>query len=389
MTIQEPVMSTEDLNEELGIFREMVCQFIENEVAPNYEQWEEDKVIPQSFWQEMGSQGLLCCDIPEEYGGFGTDFRFNMIVVEEMARAGYFALSTNITVHADICAHYLLNMGTEAQKQQYLPKLVTGECIAAICMTDPSAGSDLQGMKTNAKLVDGNYVLNGSKTFITNGQNSSLYIVAARTNMDVKAAKGMSLFLVDGDAKGFVRGQNLNKIGQHAGDTSELFFEDVVLSPDTVLGNVDQGFITLMQELPRERLALACGAVAHAEGALKLAVEYVNERHAFGKPLAALQDIKFKLAEMYTQTEIHRVLVESYKEMHMAKELTTTQASIAKYAATEMECKVIDMALQMFGGYGYMLEYPISRFYIDARVQKIYGGTNEIMKEVISRQISV
>lgn len=378
-----------EMNEELGIFREMVCSFLDNEVAPHYEQWEKDKIIPKDLWLKMGEQGLLCCDIPEEYGGFGTDFRFNMVVCEELAKAGFFALSTNVTVHSDICAHYLLNMGTEEQKQQYIPKMVTGEIIGAICMTDPSAGSDLQGMKTNAKLVDGKYLLNGSKTFITNGQNASLYIVAARTNMEVKAAKGMSLFLVDGDKPGFKRGQNLHKMGQHAGDTSELFFEDVELSPDQILGSPNQGFIALMQELPRERLALACGAVAHAEGALKLAIEYVHERKAFGEPLAALQDIRFKLAEMYSQTETHRVLIESYKEKLMNKALSAADASMAKYVCTDMECKVIDMALQMFGGYGYMMEYPISRYYIDARVQKIYGGTNEIMKEVISRELKV
>ena len=380
---------TDNMTEELNIFREMVVSFIENEVAPHYEQWEKDKIVPKVLWQKMGEQGLLCCDIPEEYGGFGADFRFNMVVGEEFARAGYFALSTNLTVHSDICVHYLLNMGSEAQKQLYIPKMVSGECIGAICMTDPAAGSDLQGMKTSAKLADGRWLLNGSKTFITNGQNASLYIVAARTNMDVKAAKGMSLFLVNGDEKGFQRGQNLDKIGQHAGDTSELFFEDVELSPDSVLGNENHGFIALMQELPRERLALACGAVAHAEGALKLAIEYVHERHAFGKPLAALQDIRFKLAEMYSQVEVHRVLVEHYKAKLMDKKLSAKDASMAKYVCTDMECKVIDMALQMFGGYGYMKEYPISRFYLDARVQKIYGGTNEIMKEVIARDIKV
>jgi acyl-CoA dehydrogenase len=380
-------MSTDNLQEELNIFRETVLSFIAYEVAPHYDEWEKNKIIPPEFWLKMGEQGLLCCDIPEAYGGFEVDFRFNMVIIEEIARAGFMALATNLTVHSDICAHYILNMGNEAQKQHYLPKLVSGECIGAICMTEPGAGSDLQGMKSNAVKQGDKWLLNGSKTFITNGQNASVYIVAARTDFTVKAAKGMTLFLVDGDATGFSRGQNLHKMGQHAADTSELFFTDISLSDEAILGQQNMGFIALMQELPRERLALACGAVAHAEGAVKLAVDYVKERQAFGAPLAQLQDIRFKLADLYSQTEIHRVLVEHYKNLLRDKQLTTEQASMAKMLTTEMECKVIDDALQMFGGFGYMQEYPIARFYVDARVQRIYGGTTEIMKEIISRKI--
>jgi acyl-CoA dehydrogenase len=380
-------MSTDNLQEELNIFRETVLSFIANEVAPHYDDWEKNKIIPPDFWLKMGEQGLLCCDIPEAYGGFEVDFRFNMVIIEEIARAGYMALATNLTVHSDICAHYILNMGNEAQKQHYLPQMVSGECIGAICMTEPGAGSDLQGMKTNAIKQGDKWLLNGSKTFITNGQNASVYIVAARTDFTVKAAKGMTLFLVDGDAEGFSRGTNLHKMGQHAADTSELFFSDVSLSDEDILGQQNMGFIALMQELPRERLALACGAVAHAEGAVKLAVDYVKERQAFGAPLAQLQDIRFKLADLYSQTEIHRVMVEQYKNLLQDKQLTTEQASMAKMLTTEMECQVIDGALQMFGGFGYMQEYPIARFYVDARVQRIYGGTTEIMKEIISRKI--
>lgn len=380
-------MSTDNLQEELNIFRETVLSFIDNEVAPHYDEWEKNKIIPREFWLKMGEQGLLCCDIPEAYGGFEVDFRFNMVIVEEIARAGFMALATNLTVHSDICAHYILNMGNEAQKQHYLPKLVSGECIAAICMTEPGAGSDLQGMKSNAVKQGDKWLLNGSKTFITNGQNASVYIVAARTDFTVKAAKGMTLFLLDGDAKGFSRGQNLHKMGQHAADTSELFFTDISLSDEAILGQHNMGFIALMQELPRERLALACGAVAHAEGAVKLAVDYVKERQAFGAPLAQLQDIRFKLADLYSHTEIHRVLVEHYKNLLRDKQLSTEQGSMAKMLTTEMECKVIDEALQMFGGFGYMQEYPIARFYVDARVQRIYGGTTEIMKEIISRKV--
>lgn len=380
-------MSNDSQNEELNLFRETVIKFIENEVTPHYEQWEKDKIIPRSFWQLMGENGLLCCDIPEQYGGFGVDFHYNMVVAEEMAKAGYMALSSNIVVHADICAHYILNMGTEAQKQKYLPEMVSGDCIGCICMTEPGAGSDLQGMKTNAVQKDGQWVLNGSKTFITNGQNAKVIIVAARTDMSVKAAKGMSLFLVDEDTPGFSRGQNLDKMGLDAADTSELFFEDVKLRDEDILGQVNHGFFGLMNELPRERLSLACGVVAHAEGALQLAVEYAKERQAFGKPIAALQDIRFKLADMASQCEVNRVLIERYKELLVEKRLTTEQASMAKLVTTEMEDYVVDTALQVFGGYGYMKEYPISRFYVDARVQRIYGGTSEIMKEIISRKI--
>lgn len=335
----------------------------------------------------MGENGFLCSDIPEEYGGFGVDFRFNMAVLEEISRAGYLALSGNLAIHSDIVAHYILNMGSEEQKQKYLPKMVTGECIAALCMTEPAAGSDLQSMKAKAVKEGDTWTLNGSKTFITNGQNASLYVVAARTNMDVKAAKGISLFLVDESAEGFSRGQNLEKMGQHAADTSELFFTDIKLTDDNILGAKDFGFIGMMQELPRERLALSCSSIAHAEGALQLAVDYVKERKAFGGPLSNLQDVRFKLAEMFSQTEMHRVMVDHYKALQVKGELSAEQASMAKLLTTEMECDVIDKALQMFGGYGYMKEYPISRFYIDARVQRIYGGTSEIMKEVISRKV--
>lgn len=374
-----------DLQEELSIFKETVTRFIENEVAPHYEEWENNKIIPKTFYHKMGEEGLLCCDLPEEYGGFGASFDFNMLVAEEIAKAGFFSLAANVMVHADIAAHYILNMGSEAQKQKYLPRMVTGECFGAICMTEPGAGSDLQGMKSFAKKSDVGWNLNGSKTFISNGQNASVYVVAAKTNLDVAGAKGTTLFLVDGDKVGFERGQNLDKMGQHASDTSELFFDNVALTEDDVLGELDNGFIGLMEELPRERLACACVGVAHAEGALNLALDYIKERKAFGEPLAKIQDIRQKIAEMATQIEIHRVLIEQYKLLLSEKKLTTVQASMAKYSACEMEGKVIDMALQMFGGYGYMKEYPISRFYVDARVQRIYGGTSEIMKEIIGK----
>jgi len=376
-----------DLQEELTIFKETVRRFIENEVAPHYETWEKNKIIPKSFYQQMGSEGLLCCDLPEEYGGFGVPVGFNFIVVEELAKSGFFSLSANVLVHADIAAHYILNMGTQEQKQKYLPKMVSGECIGAICMTEPSAGSDLQGMKTYGKKTDEGWNISGSKTFISNGQNASIYIVAAKTNLDVSGSKGTTLFLIDGDKEGFQRGQNLNKLGQHASDTSELFFDNVKVTEADVLGNVDEGFLGLMHELPRERLACAVAGVGHAEGALSLALEYIKERQAFGAPIARIQDIRQKIADMATQVELHRIMVDKYTELLADRKLSATQAAMAKYSCTEMEGKVIDMALQMFGGYGYMAEYPISRFYADARVQRIYGGTSEIMKEIIGKDV--
>ncbi|PKI16192.1 acyl-CoA dehydrogenase family protein [Colwellia sp. 12G3] len=376
-----------ELQQELNIFRETVLRFIDNEIAPHYEQWEKDKIIPKSVWHQMGEEGLICCDIPEEYGGFGVSVDFNFLVIEEIAKAGYFSLACNLLVHADIAAHYILNLGTESQKQKYLPGMVTGHCIGAICMTEPGAGSDLQGIKTTASKSKNGWSINGSKTFITNGQNSSVYIVAAKTDLTVAGSKGTSLFLVDGDKQGFSRGQNLHKMGQHAADTSELFFDNIAVTEDDLLGTLDQGFLGLMHELPRERLGCAAIGIAHAEGALNLALDYIKDRHAFGQPIAKLQSIRHKIADMKTQTELHRIMLEHYKELLANKTLTTEQASIAKYSACEMECKVIDEALQMFGGYGYMQEYPISRFYVDARVQRIYGGTSEIMKEIIGKSV--
>jgi acyl-CoA dehydrogenase len=377
----------QQLQEELNIFRETVVRFIKHEIAPYYEQWEKDKLIPKSVWHKMGNEGLLCCDLPAVYGGYDASVDFNFLVTEELAKAGFFSLACNVLVHADIAAHYVLNMGTEEQKQKYLPNMVSGHCIGAICMTEPGAGSDLQGMKTTASRTEPGWSISGSKTYITNGQNASLYIVAAKTNLAVAGSKGTSLFLIDGDSKGFERGQNLNKMGQHSADTSELFFDNIAVTQADLLGELDNGFLGLMHELPRERLGCAAIGVAHAEGALALALDYIKERQAFGAPIAKIQTIRHKIADMRTQTEMHRIMIEHYKELLTNNTLTTEQASIAKYSACEMECKVIDDALQMFGGYGYMQEYPISRFYVDARAQRIYGGTSEIMKEIIAKNV--
>ena len=375
------------MTEELELFRENVKRFVENEMAPNYEQWEQQGIFPRDLWKCLGAQGLLCVDIPEAYGGFGADFDFSMIVLEEFSRANYSAVGGPMAVHSDIVAHYLLNRGSEAQKQKYLPGMVSGECVGAVAMTEPGAGSDLQSLRTSARRDGDDYIINGSKTFITNGQHCDLVIVVARSKLDVPGARGTTLFLVDATTPGFSRGRNLEKIGLHASDTSELFFEDVRVRASAILGELDQGFAVLMGELQRERLSLAVGAVAAAEGVLAECVAYVKERQAFGKPVAALQNTKFKLAEVATDIRVHRAFVEECKQLITAGALDVATASMAKVSCTEMQGRVADTCLQLYGGYGYMREYGVSRAFVDARVQRIYGGTSEIMKELISRSV--
>lgn len=375
------------MNQELELFRDNVKRFVDTQVIPNYEQWEKDEIFPRALWSELGEQGLLCVDIPEAYGGFGTDFEFSMVIMEEFSRANCGAVGGPITVHSDIVAHYILNNGTEQQKQRYLPKMVSGGCVGAVAMTEPGAGSDLQGVRTTAKRDGDDYIINGSKTFITNGQHCDLVIVVARTNLQVSGAKGTTLFLVDTNTPGFQRGRNLEKIGLHASDTSELFFQDVRVPASAILGELDRGFAVLMGELQRERLALAIGAVAAAEGVLAATVQYVKERKAFGGPIAELQNTRFKLAEVATDIRIHRSFVEECKALLQLGALDAATASMAKVSATEMQGRVADTCLQLYGGYGYMREYGVSRAFVDARVQRIYGGTSEIMKELISRSV--
>ena len=375
------------MNEELELFRENVKRFVAAEVTPNYEQWEHEEIFPRELWNKLGEQGLLAVDIPETYGGFGTDFLFSMVIQEEFAKANCGAVGGPMAVHSDIVAHYVLNNGTQEQKLNYLPKMVSGECVGAVAMTEPGAGSDLQGVRTTAKRDGDDYVINGSKTFITNGQHCDMVIVVARTNLEVSGAKGTTLFMVDTTTPGFQRGRNLEKIGLHASDTSELFFEDVRVPASAILGELDRGFAVLMGELQRERLSLAIGAVAAAEGVLADTVEYVKERKAFGAPIADLQNTKFKMAEVATEIRIHRSFIEECKRLFMAGELDVATVSMAKLSATEMQGRVADTCLQLHGGYGYMREYGVSRAFVDARVQRIYGGTSEIMKELISRSV--
>ncbi|GAA5317554.1 MAG: acyl-CoA dehydrogenase family protein [Candidatus Pelagadaptatus aseana] len=372
---------------ELELFRDNVKRYVDEQIVPNYEAWEKAEIVPREVWNQLGEQGFLAVDIPEEYGGFGSSFEFSMVVAEEFCRANLGGLGGSMMVHSDICAHYILNNGSEEQKQKYLPKMVTGECIGAIAMTEPGAGSDLQGVRTTAKKDGDEYVINGSKTFITNGQHCDVIILVTKTNLDVPGAKGTTLFLVDANAPGVTRGRNLEKIGLHASDTSELFFEDVRVHESAILGKLDAGFAVLMGELQRERLALAIGAVAASEGCLAFTKDYVNERQAFGAPIAKLQNTKFKMAEMATEVRVHRAFVDECLRNFMTGDLDVATVSMAKLSCTEMQGRVADGCLQLHGGYGYMQEYGVSRAFVDARIQRIYGGTSEIMKELISRSV--
>ncbi len=371
---------------EKQLFRESVRKFLSKEVEPYYETWESAGIWPRELWNKLGEDGFLCVDLPSEYGGYDASFELGCVVVEEIARAGFGALASAVSVHSDIAAPYLLHLGTEQQKSNWLPKMATGTAVAAIGMTEPAAGSDLQGIRTTAVADGDSYVLNGQKTFITNGQHCDMIILAAKT--DPKAgARGMTLFTLDCSLGGFSRGRNLEKMGLHSADTSELILEDVRISASEVLGGEGQGFANLMNELPRERLILGVAGTAAAEGMFDWTVEYVQQRKAFGKRLADFQNTRFKLAEMKTEIELCAAFTEKCVGQYMRSELSTATASMLKLAATEMQGRVADQCLQMFGGYGYMKEYKISRAYVDARIQRIYGGTSEIMKELIARSI--
>lgn len=373
-------------NEELEIFRDMVKKALLKEIAPHHESWEKQGFLPRSVWNTLGNAGLLCVDLPEEFGGSGVSFRFSQLILEEVSRLGYVGLSGSIAIQSDIVAQYILNIGSDEQKQQWLPGMCTGEIVTAIAMTEPGAGSDLQGMRTSA-LADGDgYVINGSKTFITNGMNADMVIVAAKT--DPKAGgKGISLFLVDTKLPGFQKGKALEKIGQHAGDTAELFFEDLRVPANALLGHVNHGFFYLVQELPRERISIGSSAIAAAEGALDWTIDYVKQRKAFGKKLSEFQNTRFKLAELKTEVELNKAYLSQCISQYEAGTMNVSTAAMIKLSSTEMQCRVMDECLQLFGGYGYMSEYPIARAFVDARVQKIYAGTSEIMKEMIAREM--
>jgi len=367
-------------------FRDSVRRFLEAEVKPFDERWQEQGYADKSAWKKAGENGFLCMSMPEEYGGSGADKLYSMVQMEELARINNTSVGWGL--HSEIVAPYLLNYGTDALKKKYLPKMAAGEMVGAIAMTEPGAGSDLQSVKTSAVKKGDRYVINGSKTFITNGWNCDLVIVVAKTDPS-KGAKGTSLIVVDTSMKGFSKGKRLKKMGLKGQDTAELFFDNVEAPAENLLGQENNGFIYLMQELPWERMQIAIGAAAKCEAALGWTIAYVNERKAFGKPVAGFQNTRFKLAEIATQVQVMRVFVDRCMELLLEKKLDTATASMAKYWATDMEGKVLDECLQLHGGYGFMWEFPISQAYVDARVTRIYGGTNEIMKEVISRSLGL
>jgi alkylation response protein AidB-like acyl-CoA dehydrogenase len=366
------------------MFRDSVRKFLETEAMPHHEQWEKDGMVSDEIWLKAGEQGFLCPMVPEEYGGVDTDFRYNCIVNEEIGRSGCSGLGW--TLHNDISVPYIVRYGNEDQKKKYLPACVSGELITAIAMTEPGTGSDLQGIKTTAVLEGDHYILNGSKTFITNGQKAGLVIVVAKTDTSA-GSKGISLFLVEADLPGFSRGKNLQKLGLKAQDTSELFFQDVKVPKGNLLGEEGRGFIYLMQDLPQERLSIAVGAVANAQAIMEVTVNYTKERKAFGTAVASFQNTQFKLAELAAEVTSAEVFSDRCTELLLEGKLDTVTASKLKLLTTDLQCKVADECLQLHGGWGYMWEYPVCRAFADSRVQRIYGGSNEIMKLIISRDL--
>ncbi len=373
------------MTEELDTFRDQFRKFLAKDLAPHAEKWRDQKLVDRSAWRALGEMGALLPSVPEAYGGLGATFAYDAAVLEDIESVVP-EVTTGVSVHSAIVAHYILNYGSEEQKLRWLPKMATGEFVGAIAMTEPGTGSDLQAVKTTAKKQGNSYVINGQKTFITNGQAADLVIVVARTGGP--GAKGLSLIVVEAGAEGFKRGRNLDKIGLHASDTSELFFDNVTVPPENLLGNEEgNGFVQLMQQLPQERLSLAIGAVASMERAVNVTAEYTKERTAFGKPLIEFQNTAFKLAERKTEAVIARVFVDWCVERLVAGDLDTVTASMAKWWCSQKQVETADECLQLHGGYGYMQEYPISRMFIDARIQKIYGGTNEIMKVLIARSL--
>lgn len=369
---------------DLELFKDNFKRFMQEHIAPDYEQWERAGIMPRSVWNKLGENGFLCVDLPEQYGGYGVPTHYSLMLVEESARAGYGALSTAISCHSEIAAPYVLHIGTEQQKQYWLPKMVTGEVVGAIGMTEPGAGSDLQAIRTTAILQDNHYVLNGSKTFISNGQHADLVVLAVKTDPQARA-KGVSLLLLDTHLDGFKKGTNLDKIGLHSQDTSELFFDNVKVPKDQLLGQAGQGFNYLMQELPRERTAIAATALGAIRGALDVTTQYVQERQAFGQKIGQFQNTRFVLAQAKIDELATAAFYNQNVELYMQGKLDVETAAALKSFSTDMQMKVADQLLQLFGGYGYMTEYPISRFFVDARIQRIYGGTNEIMKEIVAR----
>jgi alkylation response protein AidB-like acyl-CoA dehydrogenase len=369
------------------LFRDSYRAFLDRHVAPYHAQWEQDKIVDRGVWLEAGKQGFLGMAVPEEYGGGGNpDFRYNAIITEETTAGRYSGIGFGL--HNDVVLPYLLRLANDEQKERWLPKFCTGELITAIAMTEPGTGSDLQGIKTRAVRDGDDWVLNGAKTFITNGINSDLVIVVARTDPE-KGAQGFSLLVVERGMEGFERGRKLDKIGLDAQDTAELSFDNVRVPSANLLGEEGLGFVYLMQNLPQERLGIAIMAATAMETVLESTLEYTKERKAFGKPVGSFQNSRFVLAELATEATAVRIMVDEFIRLHLEEKLSVEQAAMAKWYATEAQVRLVDRCLQLHGGYGYMREYGIARAFLDSRVQTIYGGTTEIMKEIIGRSLGV
>lgn len=368
------------------LFRDNYQRFLAEHVAPFYETWEEQGLIPRELWHKLGDNGFLCVDVPEEYGGFGAPIHYSQMLVQETAKAGFTALAVGIGGQSELVSPYIQNIGSEEQKKYWLPKMVSGEVVTAIAMTEANAGSDLQAIRTQAILDGDHYVVDGSKTFISNGHHADLIVLVAKTDPQARA-KGISILLVDAHLDGVKKGRGLKKIGLHAQDTAELFFDQVHVPKSQLLGQEGHGFSYLMQELPRERLSISLMALGAIQCAINITKEYVLERKAFGQALSQFQNTRFVLAQAQIKALAAEAFVERCKDLYSRNALSVTEVAALKCFITDTQCEVIDQLLQLFGGYGYMQEYPISRFFVDARVQKIYGGTNEIMKEIVAREL--
>ena len=376
------------IQEEHKIFRKAFRKFLEQEAYPYYEKWEKDRIIPRSFWDKLGQSGYLCPDLAEEYGGLGTDWGISVIINEELERVG--SGTVGISLHNDIVVPYISAYGTEEQKQRWLPKCVSGETITAIAMTEPGAGSDLASIATTAEDKGDHYVVNGQKTFITNGIQADLIVVACKTDLHAKPKhKGISLLVIERDSPGFSRGRKLDKVGLHCQDTAELIFEDCIVPKENLLGEAGNGFLYMMDKLQQERLVVAIAAQVAAEDMFEMTLEYVKSRQAFGKAISDFQNTKFKLAEMATELEMGRTFLDQLIASHMAGEEVVTKVSMAKWKLTDMAKRFSAECMQLFGGYGYMEEYKIARRFRDTPVASIYAGTNEIMKTIIAKNIGL